>query len=96
MRVSSNASAIPTAVTPAEAMILLDRMREVLGHRFLADDISLVVGSYLAAERVATYGHVTDAHLLAVARHHGARLATLDRGVVGLAGGQDVVLVPTM
>ncbi len=91
---SSNASAIPTAVTPAEAMILLDRMREVPGHRFLADDISLVVGSYLAGERVASHRHVTDAHLLAVARHHGARLATLDQGVVGLASGRDVVLVP--
>lgn len=94
VRVSSNTSAIPAAVTPTEALALLDRMREVAGHRFLADDVPSVVGSYLTPEQVATYRQVTDAHLLAVARRHGARLATLDRGVAALAGGDDLVLVP--
>lgn len=94
VRVSSNTSAIPAAVTPTEALALLNRMREVAGHQFLADDVPLVVGAYLAPEQVATYRQVTDAHLLAVARRHGARLASLDRGVVALAGGDDLVLVP--
>jgi toxin-antitoxin system PIN domain toxin len=94
VRVSSNTSAIPGAVTPTEAVALLDRMREVRGHRFLADDVPLVVGAHLAAERVATYRQVTDAHLLALARRHEARLATLDRGVAALAGGEDLLLVP--
>jgi toxin-antitoxin system PIN domain toxin len=94
VRVSANTSTIPAAVTPTEAMMLLDRMRDVSGHRFLADDVPLVVGAHLASERVATYRYVTDAHLIAVARSHGARLATLDRGVAALAGGEDVVLVP--
>lgn len=94
VRVSSNGSAIPAAVTPAEAIALLDRMRGVAGHEFLADDVPLVVDRYLAPERVATYRLVTDAHLLALARRHGARLATFDRGVAGLAGGEDLVLVP--
>jgi uncharacterized protein len=94
VRVSSNASAIPAAVTPTEAVALLDHMREVSGHRFLADDVPLVVGAHVASERVATYRQVTDAHLLALARRHGARLATLDRGIAGLAGGEDLLLVP--
>ncbi len=94
VRVSSNTSAIPAAVTPTEALGLLDRMREVAGHQFLADDIPLVVGAFVAPEQVATYRQVTDAHLLAVARRHGARLATLDRGVAALARGDDLVLVP--
>lgn len=94
VRVSSNTSAIPAAVSPTEALALLDRMREVAGHQFFADDIPLVVGAYLAPEQVATYRQVTDAHLLAVARRHGARLATIDRGVAALAGGDDLVLVP--
>ncbi len=94
VRVSSNVSAIPAAVTPTEAVALLDRVREVAGHRFLVDDVPLVVGSYLTVERVAAYRQVTDAHLLALARRHGARLATLDRGIAALAGGEDVVLVP--
>ncbi len=94
VRVSSNVAAIPAAATPSEAMALLERMREVFGHQFLSDDVPLVVGAYVGAERVGSYRHVTDAHLLAVARRHGASLATLDRGLAALAGGMDVVVVP--
>ncbi len=60
----------------------------------LADDVPLVVGAYLRADRVASYRHVTDAHLVAVARRRGASLAALDRGIATLAGGEDVTLVP--
>ena len=94
VRVSSNVSAIPAAVTPSEAITLLERMRNVFEHRFLSDDVPLVVGTYLGAARVASYRHITDAHLLAVARRHGATLATLDRGIAAFAGGPDVAVVP--
>jgi len=94
VRVSSNSSAIPEAVTPSEASALLERMGEVAGHQFLADDVSLVFGTYVGAERVATYRHVSDAHLLAVARRYDASLATLDRGLAALAGGADVTVIP--
>jgi uncharacterized protein len=97
VRVSSNASAIPTAVTPGEARTLLGRMRHVEGHVFLPDDVELVVGSEPAlATRIVGHRQVTDAHLLALARRHGARLATLDRAVTALAGddADTVVLVP--
>lgn len=99
VRVSSNRAALPTAVAPVEALELLGRMRLVPGHRFLPDDVELVIGTGAAGmvdrERVVTHGLVTDAHLLALARHHGARLATLDRGVAALAAPDvaDVVLV---
>jgi toxin-antitoxin system PIN domain toxin len=97
VRVSSNAAAIPTAVSPAEALSLLRRLRAVRGHQFLPDDVEGVVGDGLVGE-LGIVGHrlVTDAHLLAIARHHGARLATLDRGVKVLAGASpaDVVVVP--
>jgi toxin-antitoxin system PIN domain toxin len=96
VRVSSNVAAIPAAVTPTEAVALLEQMRDVPGHRFLEDDVPLVLGGHLPAERVATYRQVTDAHLLALARRHGARLATFDRGVSTLAGrdARDLVLIP--
>lgn len=96
VRVSSNRSAIPTAVTPAEALALLAEIRRLAGHQFLADDVAGVVGTgFVAGGRIVTCRQVTDAHLLAVARRHGARLATLDRGVSRLAGDSaaDVVLV---
>ena len=98
VRVSSNMSAIPDAVTPAEARSLLVRMRSVSGHVFLPDDVEVVVGDdeYVVGERIVTHGLVTDAHLLSVARRHGAGFATLDRGVKALGGKSDgdVILVP--
>ncbi len=94
VRVSSNRVAIPMAVSPSEAMALLARIRRVPGHVFLADDVEEVLGEQIDPARVVTHSLVTDAHLLAVARRHGARLATLDRGVTALVGGAaDVVLV---
>jgi toxin-antitoxin system PIN domain toxin len=97
VRVSSNPSAIPTAVTPREARSLLSQIRGVEGHVFLPDDVELVVGGErVLAGRIVGYRQVTDAHLLALARRHGARLATLDRAVTAMAGdaANDVVLVP--
>ena len=93
MRVSSNVAAIPTAVTPSEAVALLERMRHVVGHRFLEDDIPLVVGEHLGRERVVSYRQVTDAHLVALARRHEASLVTLGRGIAAVAQGQDIVVV---
>lgn len=94
VRLSANPSMTSEAVTPAEALALLARLREVAGHRFLPDDLPMVLGEYVEGTRVATHRQVTDAHLLALARRHGARLATFDRAVGRLAGGDDVVLVP--
>lgn len=97
VRVSSNPSAIPTSVTPGEARSLLSEIRKVEGHLFLPDDVELVIGDErMLAGRIVGHRQVTDAHLLALARRHGARLATLDRAVTAMAGdaASDVVLVP--
>jgi toxin-antitoxin system PIN domain toxin len=94
VRVSSNASAIATAVTPKEAIAMLRRLRSLAGHRFLLDDVGLVFGGHLEPARVSSYRLVTDGHLLALARRHGASLATLDSWLPALAGdGEAVMLV---
>lgn len=94
VRISSNASAIPAALTPPQAVAVLERIRQARGHEFLDDDVPLVVDTYLTPAQIASYKQVTDAHLLALSRRHGARLATFDRGVGALAGGRDILLVP--
>lgn len=97
VRVSSNRAAIPMAVTPPDALSLLATMRHLPNHVFLPDDLEQVLGKgHVPTGRVATHRLVTDAHLLALARRHGARLVTLDRGVTALAGpgAGDVVLIP--
>ena len=55
----------------------------------LADDIP-----HEAAQLGGVIGHrqVTDAYLVALARHHGGRVATLDKGLAALHGG-DVLLL---
>ena len=94
VRVSSNRAAIPTAVTPFEATQLLDRLCRVAGHEFVVDDVALVFGDTGDAGRIVTYHQVTEAHLVAVARRHGLSLATFDRTIPAVAGGDSVVLVP--
>ncbi|MDQ6774257.1 MAG: PIN domain-containing protein [Candidatus Dormibacteraeota bacterium] len=95
VRVITNQAIVPGAVRPLEALTLLSRMRAVPGHRFLADDVEAIVGSDVDPKLLLGHRDVTDAHLLAVARSNGARLATLDRGLRRLSGStDDVVLVP--
>lgn len=94
VRVSSNPAAVAAAVTPADAFALLSRMRSRSGHVFFVDDVEMVVADALPPERVVTHGQVTDAHLLAVAARHLARVATFDRGLVSLGGRRAVTLIP--
>lgn len=87
VRVCANRSAVPTAVAPGEAIAMLGRIRDSAGHVFLPDDLQLVLGEQLIQpERVVSHRLVTDAHLLALAKRHDARLATFDRGVAAMAG----------
>ena len=79
VRVSSN-PVVPHAVTPAD-LALLARLRDVEDHRFLADDVSLVASPHVDRRRIGSHRQVADAHVVAVARGHGARLATLDVGL---------------
>ena len=71
------------------AIGVLDAIRAAPWHRFWADDIP-----YEAAQLGGVIGHrqVTDAYLVALARHRGGRVATLDKGLAALHGG-DVLLL---
>ena len=80
VRISSN-PVIPHAVTPPAALSMLGRLRDVDGHTFFTDDVSLVASPHVDTQRIASHRQVTDAHLLAIARRHDGRLATLDRGL---------------
>ncbi len=80
VRVSAN-PAVPHVVTPIEAMMLLERMRALAGHRFWNDDISVVASPHVDRDRVVSHRQVTDAHLVALARANGGCVATFDRGL---------------
>ena len=69
-------------VSIATAATLLAGMLSAMGkkHSLMADDLSPAAG--LLPWCVGA-SHTTDAHLLELARHHGAALATLDTGIPG-------------
>lgn len=65
-----------------------DAVRQVLQlfcadprHEFCPDDISLLDDDHIVRPELMTPARITDLYLLALAHHHGARLATFDRRI---------------
>jgi toxin-antitoxin system PIN domain toxin len=81
VRLSSNPSVLKNAVTPADALTLLERITELPGHQFWPDD--LPVADAIGGDRMIT-GHrqITDAYLIGLAAAHGGKFATLDRAAL--------------
>lgn len=89
VRVSSNPKVLPHPLTTDVAREVLLTLRQAEGHRFVADDVSLVDDDVPA---IAGPRQVTDVHLLVLARRAGARLLTFDAGLAK-RGGEDVTLL---
>lgn len=64
---------------PAVVAGIVQKLRDLPGHSFWAEDFSLVGSDIVDATRVLTTGQVTDSYLLALARTRGGQLATFDR-----------------
>jgi toxin-antitoxin system PIN domain toxin len=64
---------------PSVVVELLRAIRALPGHHFWSDDLSIAQHAHVAADRLASHAQVTHAYLLALARAHGGRLATMDR-----------------
>ena len=84
VRISSNPAFSPAAVTPAQALSLLERVSQLPGHEFWPDDIPWRDAAALCAP-LAGHRQVMDAYLLALAAQRGGVLATIDRAAVTLA-----------
>ncbi len=84
VRISSNPAFSPAAVTPAQALGLLERVAQLPGHEFWPDDIQWRDAAALCPP-LAGHRQVMDAYLLALAGLRGGVLATLDRAAVALA-----------
>lgn len=95
VRVASQ-SAYPNHMGTAEAVraVLRDFCTDPR-HEFCPDDISLLDDARIARPTLLTATRVTDLYLLALAREHGARLATFDRRIPAEAveGGPESMLL---
>ncbi len=89
VRLSSNPAFTPDAVSPADALALLARMRKLPRHLSWSDLPPVVE---LRAIRLLGHQQVNDAYLLLVARRHRGVLATFDGRIAAWAGAQVEVI----
>jgi hypothetical protein len=90
VRVSSNPKVLPSPIGVEAARAVLAALRDVEGHRFLIDDVSIGDAD---VPRISGHRQVTDAHLVTLASRHGVRLVTFDAGVRALAAEERVELL---
>ncbi|MFN2475693.1 MAG: TA system VapC family ribonuclease toxin [Chthoniobacterales bacterium] len=93
VRLSSNPSYTPDAVSPREAAELLSAILKHKGHKFWPSPAAAAPTLYASA---LGYQQVNDAWLVAVALRQRASLATFDtRLPVHARGSEVVILIPT-
>ena len=84
VRISSNPKIISHAANPRQAVAMLERVLAVPGHEFWPDDIAPTTAVPFTSLALVGHRQVTDAYLLALAQHHGGKLATFDNGIPDL------------
>jgi hypothetical protein len=83
--VTSNPSALKNAVTPTEAIALLEGNLRHATHEFWADDVNFAKAAAPFEKLMTGHQQIADVYLLGLALHHKSRLVTFDRGVIALA-----------
>jgi hypothetical protein len=85
----------PGALTVAEAVAAVRSATTTVHHEFWPDPVAIVDPNVIDPARLHGPRQITDAHLLALATHHGGRFATLDRriGRDAVVGASDACLV---
>lgn len=68
--------------SPAAVAELLASFRQLPGHEFWPDDVSLFDREHVNTTRLLDSAHVTDSYLLALARAHNGQLASFDQRLV--------------
>ena len=86
VRIVSNPAFSRDALSPIEAAALLAENLTHAGHEFWSEGLQLPQAVDKMKAGLQGYRQLTDAYLLALARHHKGILATFDRGMSTLAG----------
>jgi toxin-antitoxin system PIN domain toxin len=68
-----------SAGSPAAVVPIVERLRDLPGHIFWEDNLSLIAADFVDATRITTSVQVTDTYLLALAIANNGQLATFDR-----------------
>jgi uncharacterized protein len=84
VRIISNPSFSPDALTPVDAVTLLQAYLNHPAHKFWADDLSLLQALEPLTSGLSGHQQVTDAYLLGLAIHKNGKFATMDRAISSL------------
>jgi toxin-antitoxin system PIN domain toxin len=87
VRLSSNPKFTPDAVSPREAVTMLESITALPDHKFWPADLGLP-DTIAKLETIVGHRQITDAYLLTLAGSRKGILATLDRGTLALTGGK--------
>lgn len=84
--------------SPATVAAIVAKLRQLPGHSFWPDELSLVGCQEVDTTKILTSAQVTDTYLLALAKSRSGRLASFDRklSVQAVRGGKSALhLIPT-
>lgn len=84
VRLLSNPSVAKTAVSPAQAIEVLQDNTNTPHHQFWPDDLCYAEAIEPLKSKLRGHHHITDAYLLGLAMHHKGKLATFDRSIAAL------------
>ena len=87
VRILSNPRFSAHAVSPREAVEVLEASRQHAAHRFWADDVPVSKCVQPFQQRLVGHLRVTDAYLLGLALRKKGKLATMDEGIASLLPG---------
>jgi hypothetical protein len=93
VRILCNPAFSSDALTPGNAIRLLEANINLPHHQFWPDSLDIPKALHSIGVRLNGHQQVTDAYLLAIASHHRGRLATLDRAIPVWAGKAAVEVV---
>ncbi len=84
VRLSSNPKILPEAVSPKEALQLLEQITCLPNHLFWQDSIALFDAVIFQQSNIIGYRQITDAYLLSLAIHNQGHLVSFDKGLASL------------
>lgn len=93
VRILCNPTFSANALTPANALLVLETNLNLAGHHFWPDSIPVVDALKKIKQRFTGHRQITDAYLVSLAAHHRGKLATFDKGVRewGIEGAVEVI-----
>lgn len=93
VRILSNPAFSPNSLSPANALIVLQRNVELPNHRFWGDMIPLGEAMGRLSRRLTGHQQVTDAYLIALATHNDGKLVTLDAKLVQIGPADKIEVI---